>query len=389
MGVIWDAESTGPNRRQVVVKEPYSEARNRRITNERLLIETEVLRSINDEEKGPNERNELQRIIWEHVVRYVDHRDSSEPLLVLENVAGITLGGQNGGRAAGASVALHCTLDILQVVDALHECGVIHRDISPSNIMMNPQRGIVLLDFGTSLYRYGELSSKRGNVIQKRGYSAPELLDGKADERSDIFSVGATLFFLLTGKSPGDYMSESHILLRNPTQVNPGVPQHISTLAQSAMAPNPDDRFQSAAAMASELESCLEGGRTSPCVAISGITYLLSTGSVDVGRKHSCDSECTSRGYRSDPQILIDDPLKYVEKHHVRIWTQSGGLCYIEDLQSMNHSAIRTSKGNFEILTPSRRVELSDGDLVALAYSQKRGPYMTFSFHARQERRKV
>jgi serine/threonine protein kinase len=378
MGVVWEAESIDASRR-VVVKTANISSGDRRITTERLLYESEVLRFLNDElEELTTDMN--QRLIRQHVVRYVDRiSDPENPLLVLEFVEGQTLTNVVRQRPITPEIATQYAIKLANVVGAIHTRGVVHRDISPSNILLS-SRGLVLIDFGTCFVLRGKIRPPRyGNVIFKRGYSSPELLQGRSDERSDVFSTGATLFFLLTGKSPADYMTESQILTKAPNLIDKKISPTISEILETAMSTNPASRLQSAAALAAALEKS-HGSQTGPRIVIGDLTFQLKQGYVDIGREHECDKQCKDLGFTRPTQIRIADPQRFIEKHHARLWVQEDGTCLLEDLKSVNKTALKSKSAKYTLLNPHDKVKLQDSDMIALAYSLTRGPYMTFQF---------
>ena len=96
--------------------------------------------------------------------------------------------------------------DILPVLAFIHQCKIIHRDIKPENIILNPDNTLVLVDFGTAKILDQKLLPT-GTVIGSAEYVSPEQLRGKAVVSSDIFSLGVTCLYLLTGISPFDLYS--------------------------------------------------------------------------------------------------------------------------------------------------------------------------------------
>jgi hypothetical protein len=129
--------------------------------------------------------------------------------------------------------------------------------------------------------------------------------------------------------------------------------------------------------------------RIQPSILAGGRQYPLVAPAV-IGRAHvGCPLEdCRRKGFWTQPEIPILDKDRYVGKHHARLLVDSNGICWIEDLHSLNGTAIlRASKKAraptffFERLTPGRGYMLVNGDLVALGFSPARGPYVTLSYH--------
>jgi serine/threonine protein kinase len=155
-----------------------------------------------------------------------------------------------------------------------HEAGLIHRDVKPSNFLVEKSTGIVkLLDLG--LARFTEEGADAltqrfdgGNVLGTADYVAPEQTrdSHEVDQRCDIYALGGTLYFLLTGKSPFPDGTPADKMIahrsRKPTpvrQFRPDVPPALATLIDKMMAKNPDERHESAAEAAEALAPWLPG----------------------------------------------------------------------------------------------------------------------------------
>jgi len=380
MGMVWKAEST-KKKRHVIVKEPLINGDNDRIKVERLLFEAAVLRKINDE--LTDRTDQAQQLIRNNVVRFVDQlTDPEHPFLMLEFVDGPTMTQKEG--PLGDSVVTQFALNILRLVHVLHFNGVVHRDISPSNFIVNAARGLVLIDFGTSILRTSSswIGLQSGRLIFKRGYSAPELLEGNSDERTDIFSVGATMFYLLTGKSPGEFMADPRLgLNKAPHEINSNVSRRLSEVVRTAMSPEPASRYLSAMQMYDAVRKSLLS-QTAPTVTLGGVVYELVTEVAEIGREHTCDANCKSLGF-TPLQVKIHDKQRFIERHHVRLWLEASGECLIQDLKTANRTAIKSAgEKEFRILPPLAKEKLLDNDIVALAYKPSRGPHVTFVFNS-------
>ena len=124
-------------------------------------------------------------------------------------------------------------------------------------------------------------------------------------------------------------------------------------------------------------------------ILVGGWQYPI-VGPTVIGRAHvGCPLEdCRRRGFWSQPEIPIIDKGRFIGKHHARLALDSTGTCWIEDLNSLNGTAILRASGAgpvpaffFEKLSPGRGYVLLNGDLIALAFSVRRGPYLTLSYH--------
>jgi serine/threonine-protein kinase len=149
---------------------------------------------------------------------------------------------------------------VLSALEYAHARGVVHRDIKPSNIVITPNGEAKLLDFGMA-FRTEEVSSTRpGHVLGTLHYMSPEQVRGeRVDARSDIYSTGAMLYEILTGRTPfkgTDYeIMAAHVNQdpKHPGSLNPALPDGVCNTILKAMAKSPTDRYQTAAAFLADL----------------------------------------------------------------------------------------------------------------------------------------
>ncbi|MCI0332840.1 MAG: serine/threonine protein kinase [Planctomycetes bacterium] len=168
---------------------------------------------------------------------------------------------------------------IAQVANGLqhaHEMGLVHRDIKPANCLVDRHNIVKLLDLGLAKLTEDDQASltmaNEENVLGTADYLAPEqaLNSHQADSRSDIYSLGCTLYFLLTGNPPFPEGSISERLLKHQTarpdsifKARPDAPPSLVDICETMMAKKPDDRFQSAGEVSGNLKDWLaERGRT-------------------------------------------------------------------------------------------------------------------------------
>src|SRR5580704_13532140 len=140
--------------------------------------------------------------------------------MVMELVHGETL---RDLRARAGITLPHALAYISQVLDALayaHRLGVVHRDIKPSNIMISDGGVVKLLDFGIAVTGVGSDLTRAGYLLGSLNYMSPEQIGGsKAGPRSDIYSVGVTLYELLTGELPIKGANNYEIMMAHMNQV--------------------------------------------------------------------------------------------------------------------------------------------------------------------------
>jgi serine/threonine-protein kinase len=173
--------------------------------------------------------------------------------IVMEYVAGETLEAIIDREGALEQTrALDYTVQICNAVDHAHRQGIIHRDLRPGNVMISEHGMVKVADFGTS--RFLEIAAHGTTVIGSPPYMAPEQFQGKAVFASDLYSLGVTMYQMLTGILPYETPAPADLerLMRGelttpPRQRNPKLPKTISDIVMRAMAPEIPARFQRAA----------------------------------------------------------------------------------------------------------------------------------------------
>lgn len=144
---------------------------------------------------------------------------------------------------------------VLLGLDAAHSKGIIHRDIKPSNILINQDGQAKLVDFGIAKKVDKETGSTKTTELAGTAYFiAPEQALGKnLDTRADLYSVGASLYYVLTGQFPYTGKNTIEIIQKhinnpvpNPADIRRGMPVWLAQATQKLMSKNPDDRFQTA-----------------------------------------------------------------------------------------------------------------------------------------------
>jgi eukaryotic-like serine/threonine-protein kinase len=156
-----------------------------------------------------------------------------------------------------------------QVAEALayaHGQRVLHRDIKPSNLLLDAQGNVWVADFGLAKASEGEDLTHTGDVVGTLRYLAPERLRGQSEPRGDIYSLGLTLYELLTLR-PAFEASDRERLIQQvtvgepprPRQLESGVPRDLETIVLKAMAREPGHRYATATALGEDLQRFLEG----------------------------------------------------------------------------------------------------------------------------------
>ncbi|MBO4555544.1 MAG: serine/threonine protein kinase, partial [Elusimicrobiales bacterium] len=169
--------------------------------------------------------------------------------------------------------AVKFTVELLEGLGHAHSKGVIHRDIKPSNILVGSNGQSYLVDFGLakSVSEEKELT-QAGEMIGTAYFMSPEqCLAQKVDNRADLYAVGATFYYLITGKYPFDGKTSIEVMHKHigtpppdPILVNPDVPRWAAVFIEHSMKKKSDDRYQSAEEAKTELLDYSTGKKIMP-----------------------------------------------------------------------------------------------------------------------------
>ena len=221
-----------------------------------------------NEEFGRRFRNESKAIaVLSHpnIVKIYDVGFSDEiQYIVMEYIDGITL--KEFIEQQGVlkwKDALHFVTQILRALQHAHDKGIVHRDIKPQNIMLFTDGTIKVMDFGIARFSRIDGKTLSDKTIGSVHYISPEQARGDiTDERSDIYSVGAMLYEMLTGHKPFDGENPVAIALKHmqddlvmPREIMPSIPEALEEIVIHAMEKEPTARYQSAADMIRDIDT--------------------------------------------------------------------------------------------------------------------------------------
>lgn len=328
-----------------------------------------------------------------------------------------------GGRVDERTVT-DWGMQAADVLEYLHSRPkpIIYRDLKPANLMIDGNSGrVMLIDFGIA--RWVKQEEKGVTAVGTMGYAPPELFGGRVEPRSDVYSLGATLFHLLTGSDPQDNPLLIFDFQKNPRprQITPSLSSEIEQILMRSVEYKPEDRFLSAGAMrdalATHLERIMAGqvtyGSASP--QIGGETVQVQTvycgfcggriAADDIFCAHcgarqpmaGVGSSATLRASRPTAKLVVAgtteldasfvlqkdnnllgrtdpnsnvfpeidlsrfDPETKVSRRHARIWRE-GETFLVEDLGSVNGTVINDSVR----LAPRQPRVLDSGDKLRL-----------------------
>ena len=252
MGLVYEGEDTVLNRRVAIKFLPESLTLNPRAI-ERFVTEAQVAGRLNH----PN------------IIAIYDIGQENEHFYIVMEL----LNPASASNFVKEKGPLHygeaCKIasDCCSALHAAHQAGLVHRDIKPDNILCSPMGTTKLVDFGLVKdvhFDEGSLT-QTGVVAGTPLYMSPEQAsDGEIDRRSDIYSLGATFYTLLTGKPPFSGEAAPQIMFKHvtaptpdPRSVVPDIPESVVQILRRAMEKSPSDRYQTAEEMRQALEEVL------------------------------------------------------------------------------------------------------------------------------------
>jgi serine/threonine protein kinase/WD40 repeat protein len=231
----------------------------------------------------------------------------------------------------------------LQVAEALeyaHAQGILHRDIKPANLLMDTFGTVWVADFGLAKAEGSDGPTRTGDIVGTLRYLAPERLEGRADRRSDVYALGATLYELLTLQPVFGEASRPRLLERilhdqpaPPRALDRLVPRDLETILLKALAKEPERRYLDAGAMAADLRRVLEdqpiqARRVGPAErawrwcrrnpAVAGLTGLAATLLVLVAAVASVGYARTSAALAREGRALSNQKVALASERAAR-----------------------------------------------------------------------
>lgn len=232
---------------------------------QRHLASPEVVRRFQSEAKA------AAKLRHSHIVQIHEvGQHHGQDFFTMEYIEGQSLAQQLARRPMEIPAAVKIVAAIARAVDYLHKQGVVHRDLKPSNILLDADGDPYLTDFGLAkVFHADDQHTATGVIAGTPSYMAPEQAAGRAAEigpATDVYSLGAILYELLTGQPPFvadnpldvllDVLSGDPLL---PRRINPKVPRPLELICLKCLQKSPAERYPSAAALAEDLDRFARG----------------------------------------------------------------------------------------------------------------------------------
>src|SRR5271167_2576089 len=188
-------------------------------------------------------------------------------VMIMEYVEGTTLAERLERGPFSTADALNYTSQVLAALSYAHGKHVIHRDIKPGNMMLTPQGVVKLMDFGLARSADEVGLTVTGTTMGSLDYASPEQVQSQpTDERSDLYSVGVSLYQMVTGKRMFSVTSSFSLMQaqvkeipRQPIELVPSIPKSLNDVIMQAVSKDPALRFQSADAFRNALSQVAAG----------------------------------------------------------------------------------------------------------------------------------
>jgi serine/threonine-protein kinase len=215
------------------------------------------------------EAQSIAKLVHGNIVQVYDFGVDTDgnPYFVMELVNGRALDSIIRERGAmSPAEAIHMVRQAADGLGAAHAAGIIHRDVKPSNLIVDAKGTVKLVDFGIArVAAGGQALTGAAALLGTPGYMAPEQAAGKTvDARADIYALGLTLFELLAGQAPFQAEDAISLVVKNMQEPLPdlrlrglGLPEELVTLVEQMSAKNPDQRLQSMTAVRAALDDVL------------------------------------------------------------------------------------------------------------------------------------
>ena len=249
-------------------------------------------------ERFRREARSIARLRHPNILTVYDAgEDRGQLYIAMELIEGDTLKEKVSGQPMAVDKALHYVAQVASALDYANKNGIIHRDVKPSNVLIDKDDRAVLSDFGIAKLAESNVQlTSTGTGVGTPDYMSPEQAMGEElDARSDQYSLGVMLFELLTGRTPysGDtpiavVMGHVSKPLPSPRQFNPAIPVKVENVLTRALSKKATDRYETSAAFSKALETAWRDSQASGASASQNdATIPITSSEVAIARPGS------------------------------------------------------------------------------------------------------
>ncbi|WP_368622141.1 serine/threonine-protein kinase [Paraburkholderia sp. BR13444] len=313
MGRVYLAELQGMRARRFAVK----------------LLRPELTNNVQFQQRFQDEAKHQAQLDHENIVEMVDYFElDGDYFLVLDFVDGQPLSDlldSQPGKKLSEKQALSIITGVLAGLDCAHQKGIVHRDVKPSNVLVDARGRVRITDFGIASDAACLARTGAGQVIGTPEYMSPEQLSGSAtiDHRSDVYSAGVVLYQMLTGQLPfqGDSFQSIQAqqlanAVPNARTANPKIPKRLAEIVRRAMQKSPADRYQGGLHFIAAIEAYRRRSAwkyvmlSASCVLVAAGIYVAQSRIVNMQvvreavrtAAHDYDNLCREQRYKQKNQ---------------------------------------------------------------------------------------
>ncbi|HTX16906.1 MAG TPA: serine/threonine-protein kinase [Candidatus Baltobacteraceae bacterium] len=264
-------------------------------------------------------------------------------VMIMEYVDGVTLASRLQQGPVPVADAVYYIDQVLAALVYAHQMNVVHRDIKPGNMMLTPQGVVKLMDFGIARPGNEAGMTITGTTLGSLNYMSPEQVKGeKVDARSDLYSVGLSLYEILTGRLPfrGDsgyslMVAQLQQAPEPPIVLRPDLPKPLNDIILMVLAKEPEKRFQSATAFRNALKSALPQG--APMAAAAGRSGVPSATTIFMDPTVATPPPMAPAYQPTQPAAMAAaasaskaaPPPPAAQKSHRGVWMALGGILVV------------------------------------------------------------
>ena len=283
-----------------------------------LTIESQFL------ERFKKEARVLARLLHPNIaVIYNFIEQDNNHFMVMEYVEGVSLDELlKKYRTIPTEFVVPVFIQALEGLHHAHKKNIFHRDIKPSNLMITPDGTLKLMDFGIAKVAGEQKMTQVNRIVGTIEFMAPELIEGKdASVASDIYSMGTTLYELISGKLPFESNTDFNLMqailkkrATPPEKLNASVPKKLNDIVMKAMDKNPANRYADARAFQQALISAFPNYREIDTNALRAISPISKDRTREAGVYNNSPATVVAMETRIEAAVIQPTPLQILQQ---------------------------------------------------------------------------